>query len=119
MTEKEIEVQNVSFSYNGHPALESVSFSVYNRDFIGIIGPNGSGKTTLIKLLLGMFEPNEGKITIFDKPPSVVSRSLGYVPQNTNVNERFPITVKDAVFFLRLQLFCDFFIIPPHNIMIC
>ncbi|MFC1561746.1 metal ABC transporter ATP-binding protein [candidate division KSB1 bacterium] len=98
----EIEVQNVSYSYNGNMALSNVSFRVNNKDFIGIIGPNGGGKTTLLKLLLGMIEPAGGTIRIFGKRPARVTRELGYVPQNTNVNESFPISIMDVTLTGRL-----------------
>ena len=47
-----IEIKNLSAGYDGHTVLHDVNLSIYERDFLGIIGPNGGGKTTLIKLSL-------------------------------------------------------------------
>ncbi len=102
MSDLEIELKDVSFSYNGEIALKDVTFSVYDRDFIGIIGPNGSGKTTLVKLILGMIEPQKGTVNVLGRKPSQVSSSIGYVPQNTSINENFPITVRDVTMMGRI-----------------
>ena len=64
-----IKVENVSFIYGkGTPfekkAIEDISFSVENGDFIGLIGHTGSGKSTLVQLLNGLIKPDSGKIII-------------------------------------------------------
>jgi len=46
-----IELQDVSFYYNGQPVLLNVFLKVEEKDFLAIIGPNGSGKTTLLKII--------------------------------------------------------------------
>ncbi len=102
MSDSIIDVKNVSFGYNGDISLDNISFNVKERDFVGIIGPNGGGKTTLMKLLLGIHDPSEGEIKIFDKRPSDVLQHLGYVPQKIDFNEEFPISVKDVVLLGRL-----------------
>lgn len=43
----------ISVGYEDAPILKDVSFSIYDKDFIGVIGPNGGGKTTLMKAVLG------------------------------------------------------------------
>ena len=49
-----IEIKNLSAGYDGRTVLHDVNLSIYERDFLGIIGPNGGGKTTLIKCILGV-----------------------------------------------------------------
>ncbi|MDX9744931.1 MAG: ABC transporter ATP-binding protein [Syntrophales bacterium] len=88
-----IRIHDVSFGYDELPVLRKVSLDIFPEDFILIIGPNGGGKTTLIKLILGILKPWEGSIQ-FD--PSVATR-LGYVPQFSNFNKNFPISVFDFV----------------------
>jgi ATP-binding cassette, subfamily B, bacterial len=62
-----IEFRNVSFEYtNGHPVLHDVSFELPSGDRLGVVGPTGSGKTTLSTLLLRLFDPTEGVITLDD-----------------------------------------------------
>src|SRR5690606_15305864 len=56
--------ENVSFSYNGDPVLENVSFEMQPGDILGIVGPNGTGKTTLLKLITGQLQPTSGRVVI-------------------------------------------------------
>ncbi len=62
----ELAVTDVSFTYTGaeKPALENITFSVKPGEKIALVGHNGSGKTTLVKLLLRLYEPTGGKITL-------------------------------------------------------
>jgi len=99
---KEINVKDVSFSYNDSIVLQDVSFSLESHDFLGVIGPNGGGKTTLLKLLLGLLKPDEGSISVLGKKPDEAVCQIGYVPQNTSINEQFPISVIDVVMMGRL-----------------
>ena len=92
-----VDINNLSFSYNGDPVLRDVNFSVRQRDFIAIIGPNGGGKTTLLKLILGLLKPDAGKILVDGQAPPKASACIGYVPQNVHMNSRFPITAMDVV----------------------
>ncbi|HEU4824485.1 MAG TPA: ATP-binding cassette domain-containing protein, partial [Nitrososphaeraceae archaeon] len=60
-----IKLENVNYRYNSDPILEDISFKVNQGDLLGIIGPNGAGKTTLFRLILGLLEGYQGKITVF------------------------------------------------------
>ena len=57
-----IEIKNLSAGYDSRTVLRNVNLTVYDRDFLGIIGPNGGGKTTLIKCILGLLKPTGGEI---------------------------------------------------------
>ncbi len=85
--------EDVSFSYNGFIALEDVNFRVKKGDFVSIVGPNGGGKTTLIKLMLGLLKPARGKIHVFGEQPEHVRTRIGYMPQSTQLDPDFPISV--------------------------
>lgn len=92
---KLLEVKSLSFQYDKEPVLEDINFTLNSGDFFTITGPNGGGKSTLIKLILGLLKTNSGQIvrnTIIKNPLEV-----GYVPQNTNINLDFPISVLDIV----------------------
>ncbi|MDY6065918.1 MAG: metal ABC transporter ATP-binding protein [Finegoldia sp.] len=94
-----IEVKDLSFGYNDNLILEDANLQVQKGDFLGLIGPNGSGKSTLIKLILGIYKPSFGSISINDKD-SLDRRSsdIGYVPQSNHEDTiAFPITVKEVV----------------------
>lgn len=54
--------QSVSKSFSARPLFKDISFTVDDRDRLGLIGPNGSGKSTLLKILTGLIEPDEGSV---------------------------------------------------------
>lgn len=99
-----IEINNLSAGYDGRTVLRDVNLTIYDRDFLGIIGPNGGGKTTLIKCILGLLKPTAGEI-IFTPPPSGSSQSpasgsrltMGYLPQYSSIDRKFPITVEEVI----------------------
>lgn len=93
-----IDVQDVCFAYkNDDNVLENINLQIEVGDFVAMIGPNGGGKTTLLKLLLGLYPPRTGTIRIFQRPPHEVTHRIGYVPQQTDINLRFPISALDVV----------------------
>ncbi len=92
-----LKITNVSFSYGEVPVLRDVNLDVKERDFLGIIGPNGGGKTTLLKLILGLLEPDSGKIELFGQTPQAGREFTGYVPQFLQFDRDFPITVLEVV----------------------
>jgi len=83
--------EDVWFSYNCSPAVRGASFTVPSREFLAIIGPNGGGKTTLMKLALGLYRPQRGRVRVFGVEPRRASHLLGYVPQNSNFSLDFPV----------------------------
>lgn len=90
--------RNVSFGYSEQePILKNCSFEVEKGEFVAIIGPNGGGKTTLFKLLMGVFKPWEGDISILGSDPRKEREAIGYVPQNLRFDRQFPITVRELV----------------------
>ncbi len=95
-----ISVKNVSFTYNGNPILERISFEVQSGDYVGIVGPNGGGKTTLLKLMLGLLKPDNGEVLLLGDPikHSENRARIGYVPQRSLADEHlFPATVEEIV----------------------
>jgi ATP-binding cassette subfamily B protein RaxB len=68
----DIELRSVSFKYGETDPhiLEGLSLTIQEGEFLAITGPSGGGKTTLLKLLLGMYEPTAGKISIGGTPMS-------------------------------------------------
>lgn len=88
-----LQFKNVDFSYAREMVLRDVSFDIFSKDFLAIIGPNGGGKSTLMKLMLGLLKPRSGNI-LYSKN---WRHRVGYVPQDTAVNKDFPIQVIDVV----------------------
>jgi len=97
-----VEVDRVDFSYDGTLILEDVTLTVQEGDFLGVVGPNGSGKTTLLKIILGLIHPVMGKVRVFGLSPERGRHFIGYVPQHTNLDTSFPISVIDVVLIGRL-----------------
>ena len=98
-----IEFENVWFSYERSTVLQEVSFSLEQGEFLGIIGPNGGGKTTLLKLMLGILKPDMGRIRILGQAPHDASHRVGYVPQGTDFNRGFPVSVLDVALMGRMS----------------
>lgn len=92
-----IEFKKVSFSYDKEKVLEDINFQVNENDFIGIIGPNGGGKTTILKLILGLLKPDQGNILIKKKVVDKARPVIGYLPQYSKLDDKFPITVTQVI----------------------
>ena len=96
-----ISIKNVSFSYSGGVnVLENLSFDIYKKDFIAIIGANGGGKSTLLKLILKELNPSDGEIFISSTNIKNFKEwdTIGYVPQiNAGNIPGFPITALEIV----------------------
>lgn len=95
-----IEMKDVSFYYEKTEALQNVSLTVNEGDFLAIIGPNGSGKSTLMKIILGLLHPMKGEVKLFGKPVHEFKdrACIGYVSQKSNsFNSGFPATVYEVV----------------------
>lgn len=97
-----VELNNVSVKYGNLEALKDVTLKVEEGSFLGIIGPNGGGKTTLLKVILGLVEPQEGDVKIFGTALDQAVDQIGYVPQISNFDRNFPISVLDVVLMARL-----------------
>ena len=85
----QIQFKNVSFTYPGarKPSLEAVSFTIRPGEKVGIVGKTGSGKTTLEKLLLGLYEADEGSVCLDGSDlrqldPVDYRRAVACVPQD-------------------------------------
>lgn len=91
-----IKIENLTLGYDKEPVLKKVNLEIFEKDFIGVIGPNGGGKTTLLKAVLGLLKPMSGKI-IFRKDIDRQKKPIGYLPQVKHMDRNFPITVFDVV----------------------
>ncbi|MCD1118025.1 ABC transporter ATP-binding protein [Chryseobacterium turcicum] len=101
---EELEFKNVSFQHQSahYKALSSISFDVKNGETIAFVGPSGSGKSTLVKLLVGLYRPQEGSIFYnnidgkefdFDE----LRNQIGFVTQDTQL---FAGTIRENLLFV-------------------
>lgn len=92
-----ISVNELFVSYHGSDALTNVSFTVNEGNLVGIIGPNGAGKSTLLKSLLNLISRDKGEVQILGSSIKEMRTKVAYVPQRSNIDWDFPITVIDTV----------------------
>lgn len=85
--------ENLSLRLQGKTILSDVNLSLCESEIVTLIGPNGAGKTSLIRILLGLSEATEGRVSRRD------DLRIGYVPQRTSINPVLPLRVLD---FLQL-----------------
>lgn len=95
---KLLELTSISAGYGKLVVLNNINLSIYENDFLGIIGPNGGGKTTLLKVILRLIDPFSGSIAYYDKSLQGSRKAIGYLPQFKNFDHVFPITVRDVVY---------------------
>ncbi len=88
-------LQDVTVEFDGHTALNNVTFDVDAGTLMGVVGPNGAGKSTLFNAIAGLQPVRGGKVTL--RSVDQGSGALAYVPQRESVNWRFPVTVMDVV----------------------
>lgn len=96
--------EKVNFQHSSatKPALEEISFDVKLGETVAFVGPSGSGKTTLVKLLVGLYHPNNGHI-FYNKHDGVridfdeFRHQLGFVTQDTQL---FSGTIKENLLFV-------------------
>jgi zinc transport system ATP-binding protein len=95
-----LSVKDVSFTYDGNPILERITFDLQAGEYVGIIGPNGGGKTTLLKIMLGLLKPDTGQVSLLGEAVrhSDDRYRIGYVPQRVMAEGHlFPATVEEVV----------------------
>ena len=104
---EELEFINVKFKHQSaqQPALNNISFDVKKGETIACVGPSGSGKTTLVKLLVGLYIPQQGdifynKIDRKDIEFDVLRTQIGFVTQDTQL---FAGTIKENLLFVNPQ----------------
>jgi zinc/manganese transport system ATP-binding protein len=92
MSSRGIDLNNVTITYDRHPAVHHLTGRIEAGSLTAIAGPNGAGKSTLLKAIMGELKPAEGKINRDFK-----ASDIGYLPQAAEINRRFPISVLDTV----------------------
>jgi len=96
---------DVSFHYGttARPALDKINLSIKPGQTVAFVGPSGAGKTSLIKLILGLYQPTSGAITVNNidlshLKPETFKQKISYVSQDTQL---FAGTIKDNLLFVK------------------
>ncbi len=92
-----LRVEGVSVSLGGRRILRDVTFSIRAGEVAGLIGSNGAGKTTLLRVVLGLEQPEGGRILVCGEPRDPRRRLLGYLPQKVVVDDDLPLRARDVV----------------------
>jgi ABC-type Mn2+/Zn2+ transport system ATPase subunit len=92
-----IKVENLHVSYHGNDAIQNVSFEISPGNLVGVIGPNGAGKSTLLKAILYLIPRDKGNVQINGERINQMRKHIAYVPQRSNIDWDFPITVLETV----------------------
>ena len=102
-----VEIDGVSFNYNGIRALNQLSLEVPGGISFGLLGPNGAGKTTLIRLLVGLLKPKSGSVRILGQTPSrKTAQLIGYMPQLHSLYAELSV-IQNVDFFARIYRLTD------------
>lgn len=94
-----ITLQNVQLTLGNRKILDDINLTINEGEFVAILGPNGAGKSTLLKLLLGLYKPTSGKISVLGKPPKRGNKDIGYAPQHRTLEAELALRAKDIVGF--------------------
>lgn len=90
-TELIAKLQNVGLAINRNKILSNINLELKKGEITTLIGPNGGGKTSIARILLGIMQPTQGKITVSPKI------KIGYMPQKISIDKTIPLTAKDFI----------------------
>lgn len=97
-------VENIETGYPGNRhALSDISFAVEAGERVAVIGPNGAGKSTLFKAIVGLLPFSRGHISIHGLDCHSSHSYVGYVPQQSEIDWSFPVSVFDVVMMGRCR----------------
>lgn len=87
-----VEVSELSKRFGKTQAVDDVSFAVNDGEIFGLLGPNGAGKTTTIRMLLDIFKPDSGSVSLFGgKMDQARKRRIGYLPEERGLYKDQPL----------------------------
>lgn len=87
-----VTLDNLTVSYQQHPALHHISGHFAHGSLTAVVGPNGSGKSTLLKSIVGLLSIAGGQLSV-----SPSTGAIAYLPQLADIERNFPISVHDCV----------------------
>jgi ABC-2 type transport system ATP-binding protein len=98
-----IELQGVVKEFGTFRAVDTLDLAVPRGSIYGLLGPNGSGKTTTIRMIMGILEPDSGKVSLFGGRPDDARRErVGYLPEERGLYKRMKV-LEHLVFLGRIR----------------
>ncbi|AFZ33688.1 Iron-chelate-transporting ATPase [Stanieria cyanosphaera PCC 7437] len=97
-----LEVYDLAVNYRDTWAIKAVSFCLQPGQVTGLLGPNGAGKSTLVKAILGLVPSAKGIVKFGSQPLKRQLKRVAYVPQRTQIDWDYPITVQKVVMMGRI-----------------
>ncbi|MEI9990045.1 MAG: ATP-binding cassette domain-containing protein [Rhizomicrobium sp.] len=88
MTTPIVELSHVTKRFGDFTAVSDLSFSLARGSILGFLGPNGAGKTTTLRMMLGIFPPDEGTIRVLGRDIAQVRERIGYLPEERGLYKR-------------------------------
>ncbi|MEK0152887.1 ABC transporter ATP-binding protein [Tetragenococcus halophilus] len=92
-----LRVENLTGGYNQIPVLKDLNFTINDGELVALIGLNGSGKSTTIKEIIGLLQPQKGRIALdgltINKDPESYRSKIGYIPESPLLYEE--LTLKE------------------------
>jgi manganese/iron transport system ATP-binding protein len=98
-----LEIQQLAVNYRGARVLDQIDFELKQGELVGLIGPNGAGKSTLLKAMLGLIPTVKGRVKYGTGKLSQHLQQVAYVPQRSQVDWDYPITVWNVVMMGRTK----------------
>lgn len=87
-----VRVSAVVKSFGNTRAVDGVSFTVQRGEIFGLLGPNGAGKTTTIRMMLDLFKPDRGEVSILGGPMTEEKKErIGYMPEERGLYQDIPV----------------------------
>ncbi|MFM9263676.1 metal ABC transporter ATP-binding protein [Tychonema sp. BBK16] len=96
-----LEVQDLAVNYRGISALNNINFHLESGQLTGVFGPNGAGKSTMVKAMLGLIPACRGRVKYQGRLLKEQLDRVAYVPQRSQIDWDYPITVWNAVMMAR------------------
>lgn len=97
-----LSVNNVSKSFGDKQVLKGISFSCESGKALGLLGRNGAGKTTMIRIIMGVFNADNGNVTLDGVPMNTSNVKIGYLPEERGLYPKKKI-MEQLVYFASLQ----------------
>jgi ABC-2 type transport system ATP-binding protein len=99
-----LQVRDLKKNFATQKAVDSISFNLEKGSIFGLLGPNGAGKTTLIRMITGIFYPDEGEILFDGRPfdPLKDIQKIGYMPEERGLYKKMKIG-EQAVYLAQLK----------------